>query len=237
MTLHDTTLAPILPDGYGTHRTHADFVARFDDARRLARQRAMAGEEERARFFHMTEMLRLSRGVRGATIEAGCFRGMGSFLICSELRREQEAFTGAGHWMVDSFEGLSQPVDADGDLSRDRFDAGAFTQTSVEHVRETLADFPDVSIVKGWIPEALDRLPEQRYRFVHIDVDLHDPTLHCLEYFFPRLAPQGLLVVDDFGPWAPGLWEGCRKAVESYCSEHDVPFARFDTGNIVMRAA
>ncbi|MEM8757135.1 MAG: TylF/MycF/NovP-related O-methyltransferase [Planctomycetota bacterium] len=229
-------LAPIEPDGYGTHRRHADYVARFDEARLAAGQEYLAVEQERARFFHMLEMLRLSRGVPGATAEAGCYRGLTSFLICRERQLEDDRFSGAGHWMIDSFEGLSEPVAADGPISRDRFDTRHFANTSVEHVRNTLAAFPDVTMVRGWIPDAFADVPEQRYRFVHVDVDLHDPTLHSLEYFYPRLSPGGLLVVDDYGPWVPGLWEGCRPAVESFCKKHDIPFARFDTGNVVLRA-
>jgi O-methyltransferase len=34
---------------------------------------------------------------------------------------------------------------------------------------------------------------------VHIDVDLYQPTLDSLEFFWPRLADGGFVVVDDYG--------------------------------------
>jgi len=47
---------------------------------------------------------------------------------------------------------------------------------------------PGVRFERGFIPDVLSRLPETRWAFVHIDVDLNEPTLACLEYFYPRLT-------------------------------------------------
>lgn len=184
----------------------------------------------RPRFFHMTQMLGLTRGLPGATAELGAYRGLASYLICRCLRDDDGSFDGTGHHIMDSFQGLPQPDDIDGADAR----AGVFGDTSVEHVRETLRAFPGVNIIEGWIPEALAFLPEQTYRFVHIDVDLHEPTLACLEYFHARMVPGGVIVVDDYGPWPTGEWPGCRRAVEAFCARRDVPFAAMDTGNVVI---
>ena len=51
----------------------------------------------------------------------------------------------------------------------------------------------------------LETLAETRYRFVHIDVDIYEPTYACLEYFHPRMVEGGLIVIDDYGfPSWPG---------------------------------
>lgn len=186
------------------------------------------------RFFQMVQMLRLTEGLPGATCEAGCFRGLASWLICQYRRKAEPGFDGSGHWMVDSFEGLSPPVAEDGDFAARRYAEKAFTKTSVEHVRKALQDFPGVRIEKGWIPEVFDRLPDQRYRFVHVDVDIYAPTLACLEYFFPRLVPGGILVCDDYGPWPEGEWTGCGTAVREFCQREAISFAALETGNAVL---
>lgn len=188
----------------------------------------------RTRFFHLIEMFKLSAGVPGATLEAGCFRGMASHLLCHYRRVEDPEFNGHGHIMVDSFEGLSPPIEADGAHAKKSFDNRAFTTTSVERVKQTLSEFPGVQFLQGWIPEILAELPDTGYRFVHIDVDIYEPTLDCLRYFYPRMNRGGIIVCDDFGPWPENIWEGCEKAFREFCNENQIPFAKLDSGNAVI---
>lgn len=207
---------------------HTDFVAMYEEG--LRRTGMTDNAWRRPRFFHLLQMLRLSCGLGGATCEAGVYRGLASYLICREQRTENPGFDGTGHFAIDSFEGLATPDQADGDPSC----AGRFGDTSAALVRNTLEDFPGVRIIEGWIPEALGELPEQAYRFVHVDVDLHAPTAACLEYFYPRMVRGGIIVVDDYGPWPTGEWPGCRLAVHEFSARHEAPFAALDTGNVVI---
>ena len=89
---------------------------------------------------------------------------------------------------------------------------GAFA-ASLEQAKRNLAEFPDIEFHPGWIPLTFGGLPERKYRFVHVDVDLYDPTVESFEYFYPRLAAGGIIVCDDFD------WPGARLALEEFCSE------------------
>jgi hypothetical protein len=80
----------------------------------------------------------------------------------------------------------------------------------MEEVRQALAEFPGVEYHPGWIPDSFRGLPERRYRFVHLDVDLYAPTLAALEYFLPRMARGGTIVCDDYG------WQGARLALDEF---------------------
>lgn len=186
----------------------------------------------RPRFYNLVQFFSLSRGIPGDTAEVGCFRGLSSFLLCHAARTVKPDFAGEGHHIIDSFEGLSAPTKED-DL--DERMQGRFSDTSVEHVRRTLGEFPNVNIIKGWVPQAFSLLPELNYRFVHIDVDLYNPTRACLEYFYPRVARGGVIVVDDFGPWPQGgKYVGCTRAVTGFCEANDIRFAAINTGNAVI---
>ncbi|MFW5652494.1 MAG: TylF/MycF/NovP-related O-methyltransferase [Planctomycetota bacterium] len=87
-------------------------------------------------------------------------------------------------------------------------------------------------------------LADRRYRFVHIDVDVYEPTLACLEFFWPRLSPGGAIVIDDYGPpllstddaESPlsDLWCGCVPAVIEFTTRHQIPLAILETGNAVV---
>ncbi len=192
---------------YAAHLHFPEFLERYGKG--LKQSKMEDNAIRRARFFHLIQMLQLTRGVPGYTAEAGVFRGLSSYLICHQLRRELPCFNGETHFMLDSFEGLSRPVSEDGEYPVKRHKEKAFTETSLDVATQTLSEFTGVNIHKGWIPEVFSKLPEQKYRFVHVDVDVYEPTLASFRYFYPRMSPGGILLCDDFGPWDDNNWPGC----------------------------
>ncbi|MCC6532781.1 MAG: class I SAM-dependent methyltransferase [Burkholderiales bacterium] len=189
----------------------------------------------RARFIHLVELLRRTRDVPGAVVECGCFQGLSSFVMCSYLKQWAPGFDGSGYHVFDSFEGLSEPT-LDDDIP-ETWDnaanlrlmsyAGNFA-ASLEQVRKNLAAFPRISFHKGWIPLCFAHLPEARYRFVHVDVDLYDPTLDAFNYFYPRLSAKGIIASDDY------TWPGARTAIDDFCAERGITFDVTAHGQAVL---
>ena len=94
---------------------------------------------------------------------------------------------------------------------------GHFAAT-LDVVKQSLAAFPNIEYFPGWIPQAFPDETVSRYRFVHVDVDLYQPTRDSIEYFYPRLVPGGIIVSDDYS------WPGARKAIEEFCTGSGVEF-------------
>ena len=178
------------------------------------------------RFYNTAQYFLASQRVEGTVVECGCWRGLSMFIFASLERLTRPHFKGAGFTIVDSFEGLGEPGHHDPASTP----AGHFA-CDRDVVRGNLDAFPQVELVKGWIPEVLQSLPESRYRFVHVDVDHYGPIHGALEYFVPRLEPGGFLVVDDYGS---GAFPGAKRAVEEYASRHRVPFVGLSSGQAVM---
>lgn len=190
----------------------------------------------RSRFHLLYRLIEEILPLEGAIAECGCYRGLSSHLMLSRLRRADPGFSGAGYHVFDSFEGLSEPGPEDRQIGDDppalRVHLAAqrgWFAVPLDVVRQGLAEFPDVSYHPGWIPASLSGQPERRYRFVHLDLDLHDPTLGALEYFFPRLVQGAILVCDDFN------WPGERKAIEDFCARHGVAFETTPHNQAVLR--
>jgi len=175
--------------------------------------------ERRLRFYRLIERLDAILPLDGAIAECGCYRGLSTYLLCRYLALWDEAFDGRGFTVLDSFAGLSTPAaqdaapaDAAGaDAVAPMRHAGAFA-ADLDTVRTNLADFPRLQLHPGWIPQSLASLPEARYRFVHVDVDLYAPTLGCFEYFHPRLVTGGVIVCDDYN------WPGAQRAIDAFCA-------------------
>jgi hypothetical protein len=145
--------------------------------------------------------------------EIGVFRGGGTYFMASALAelglgsRALHAFdTFSGHDGVDIQEEVDDAV---------THTEHKFSGTSLESVREYTAGFPNVHLHVGRIQASADGVAGLKFGFVHLDVDLYDPTVFGLEFFAPRLVPGGMLVVDDYDcVTCPGV----RKAIDTFLS-------------------
>ncbi len=204
--------------------------------RAIARER---GEEmgRRERMWSMVQFLESTRDLEGETAEAGVLYGLGSFLICSYRELREPGFRGAGHHAIDSYRGFAyaHPADLEPGAWESLFtlnETGPSETSYRDRAERVLQPFPEVAFHEGWIPEVFDTLdPDARYRFVHIDVDLHDPTYASLDYFFPRVVPGGAIVIDDYGFPA---WPGCKTATHAFCEKHGVRVVPLPYGNAVI---
>jgi len=59
--------------------------------------------------------------------------------------------------------------------------------------------FRSIRYHKSWIPSRFCDVGDLQYSFVHINVDINQPTKDSLEFFYPRLSPGGILLSDDYG--------------------------------------
>jgi len=104
--------------------------------------------------------------------------------------------------LFDSFEGLSEFAEEDNaGLTRQKHTTEnmrrhfVYPETSLRHNME---GFDFVRVYRGWIPERFAEVDDREFALVHIDVDLYQPTLDSLRFFYPRLAPRGWIIVDDY---------------------------------------
>lgn len=141
------------------------------------------------RKYTLDQLMKIVALIDGDTVECGAYEGASSFLMCRRIEG-----SGRRHHVFDSFEGLSAPRAedgghwAEGDLS-----------CGEEAVREKLREFACVVYHKGWIPSQFGEVSDCRFAFVHIDVDLYQPTLESLSFFYDRLTRGGVILCDDYG--------------------------------------
>jgi O-methyltransferase len=160
------------------------------------------------RRWMLWQLLRLVSGVEGNTAECGVYQGASSYLIC--LANDMRGSATRCHHLFDSFEGMSKPSAEDG-----AHWSGGDLACGEDEVRHTLRDFKNFQTHKGWIPDRFSDVENERFSFVHIDVDLFQPTRASVEFFYPRLTDGGILVCDDFGyTTCPGATEAMNSYLE-----------------------
>lgn len=137
----------------------------------------------------------------GDFVELGVFRGGTALLAARVLAQRGDKRT---LHLFDSFAGM--PVTSKGEP----YVSGDFGQTSEASVRK-LVETTSVSLQMhvGFIPDTFRNLELPQLAFAHIDVDLYKSVLDCIEFVYPRLAPGGIIVFDDYG------FPGCVRAREA----------------------
>ncbi len=176
------------------------------------------------RKFALKELLNFAMLQKGNVAECGVFRGASAYFLAQAIIREGADRT---LHLFNSFEGLSEPQALDGthwtkgDLSCGRSD-----------VEAELAPVSSViQIHPGWIPSKFGEVGNEQFCFVHVDVDLYQPTRDAIEFFYFRLVPGGVLVCDDYGfETCPGA----RRAMDEFFNKCSEPIIHLPTGQGVV---
>ena len=183
--------------------------------------RRLCGENHRPleRKFTVYQLLRSLGHLGGDLAECGAYNGSTAYFMAladREVGARREFF------LFDSFEGLSAPQEADGAYWK----AGDLTSPE-EVARANLAGFNGIHIRRGWIPERFEEVADRAFAFVHVDVDLYQPTLDSIAFFYPRLVPGGMLVCDDYGfTTCPGA----MKAMDEFFADKPETVIHLPTG-------
>jgi hypothetical protein len=145
--------------------------------------------------------------------ECGVFRGFSALAIKLVLLNTSKINK---LFLIDSFEGLSEPVKEDWTSDRGSSMSKGHFATPVDFVQTIFKNYDNVNIIKGWIPEPFTALPESNWSFVHLDVDLYEPIYDTLNYFYPKMVSGGVILNDDYNsPLFPGAGIAWREFFES----------------------
>jgi O-methyltransferase len=163
-------------------------------------------------------------GIPGAIVECGVWRG-GSVMACAlTLLRHGE--TDRDLCLFDTFTGMVEPSAADVPSPYDGYSpqrkwrrlrasgrqwAGVPASEVLANVESTGYPRERIHIVEGRVEETLPRHAPEEIALLRLDTDWYASTRHELEQLYPRLAPGGVLIIDDYGHYA-----GARRAVDEY---------------------
>jgi len=180
------------------------------------------------RRFNLFNLARSIRHVEGDIAECGVFRGAGSYLMLSATKDTNKQLFG-----FDSFEGLSEPGQNDQISNNYTFHWKKHDMSVGESIATSnLIRFKErFQLFKGWIPTRFNEVNNKAFCLVHIDVDLYDPTMDTLRFFYPRLNQGGMIICDDYGSEA---CPGAMKAMDDFAAEHGRYIVHLTSGQGVL---
>jgi O-methyltransferase len=154
-------------------------------------------------FWFQIERLK-KEGISGAFAEVGVYKGETAKMI-------HEMDPSRPLHLFDTFAGFEKK-DLEFENSNHPNYAIDFSDTTVESVANFISGNSNVIIHKGYFPGSTKDIDVEEYAFVHLDADLYHPTLSGLQYFYPRLAEGGIIIIHDYNH----TWEGVTKAVNEF---------------------
>jgi O-methyltransferase len=200
------------------------------------------------RLFGLVQAIRYVSRARtpGAIVECGVWRGGSS--MAAALALIEGGDTARDLYLFDTYEGMSAPTEADrnwrGSSAAGRFsrsqrgdEKSSWCYASIEDVRANLLstgyEEQRLHFVKGKVEDTLPREAPDQIALLRLDTDWYESTRHEMTHLYPRLAPGGVLIIDDYG-----YWEGARKAVDEYLESQSIVLLlnRLDnTGRVAIK--
>jgi len=152
----------------------------------------------------------LERKLRGDFAELGVYKGMTARLL-HHYAPERTLH------LFDTFAGFdARDVSAEQKVTGLAATTKQFSDTDIESVRSYVAAVNDnVHFYPGFFPATVPAaLATRMFALVHLDADFYEPILAGLEFFYPRMAAGGFVIVHDYNAWA-----GARQAVEEFMAD------------------
>jgi len=128
----------------------------------------------------------------------------------------------------------SEGLNAEDDLKFiERFESVGGHGLAKDEVDELLRvkGFENFKLIKGnvfdTLPGYLEKHPETRLSFLHLDMDVKEPTDFALELLYERVVPGGLIVFDDYNAVA-----GETLSVDEFVSKHRLKVEKLSFYNL-----
>ena len=169
--------------------------------------------------------------VKGEIVEAGVGYGKS---LASLAYASQYFQTGKQIYGFDSFAGFPEATVEDlGQRVTDLKNVGGWTETSQALIRSIftrdeqlgstlsfIQNEPErLHLIKGFFEETMPEYLPQSISLLHIDCDLYNGYKHVLNCCWPRMAPGGLILFDEYDDQS---WPGARLAVDDFCQEQQI---------------
>lgn len=154
--------------------------------------------------------------------EGGVFQGM----FAAEINRY---FPKNRLYLFDTFEGFDKKdVDVEIEANYSNVQESYYNETSQEMVLSKLPYKKNAVIKKGFFPDTTLGMPEEKYIFVNLDFDLYAPILSGLQYFYPRMDEEGIILVHDY---FTKFYHGVSAAIEAYEKEIGYKLKKYPIGD------
>lgn len=163
----------------------------------------------------------------GDFVECGVNTGAYARAILSYL---DFAKLGKRFWLFDTFNGLVPSQVSEAEKKAGIAHYFETYQDVYDQVCRTFANFP-CEIIRGAVPETLMQYHGGPVCFLSIDMNCVEPEIAALEFYWDKLVPGAVILLDDYG--FPAHIEQ-KRAFDAFAASKNVPLLCLPTGQAVI---
>jgi len=132
----------------------------------------------------------------GDFVFCGVNTGMMPLTVCHYLDINK---TGKTVWLFDTYNGIPIEQISEREQMLDRASINESYPECFERTKKNFAPFPRAHLVRGKVPDTLPTVPIDAVSYLSIDMNIAYPERAAIEYFWPKLSPGAVVILDDYG--------------------------------------
>ena len=166
------------------------------------------------------------KSLPGAFVECGVSTGFLSSAIMQflEWNSLQKDF-----YLFDTFSGLEERFLTPDEKKTDRL--GWYKDLSYESVRKNFAEFRNVHLIKGAVPDSLGLVEIPKVCYLSLDMNCTVPEIAAVTHFWDKIVPGGMVLLDDY---AYSGYEEQNRAFNAFAAEQGTEILALPTGQGLM---
>lgn len=164
--------------------------------------------------------------LKGDFVECGVSLGLLSRSIVEYV--DFGTATDKRFFLFDTYAGIPADVLTDEEKSRGLDNSMFGYQDCYAHVCQTFADFKNVKVVKGRVPESLATCDVTSVAYLSIDMNNAASEIAAAEYYWDKLVPGAAIVLDDYA--YSEQFAAQHDAFDEFCKKRGVNVLALPTG-------
>jgi hypothetical protein len=135
--------------------------------------------------------------LNGDFVECGVWKGFMSSAIMRYLNWNK---LNKKFFLFDTFEGIDETQVTQEERGRLHLEHyRKYYLPNFEEVKRNFAEFKNVTIIKGSVPDSLRRVEIGPISYLSIDMNNVTPEIQAAEHFWGRIVAGGVILLDDYG--------------------------------------
>lgn len=196
----------------------------------IKKSQFIASDRVITKFIFRQILFEKTLNLKGGVLEVGVGAGNGLrfFIRLQEFYQDTRKL-----YAFDSFQGFPKgsKYDSQNFNLQNKPTYKLFSQTFVREFLSASGASADqingVRFIQGFIPESLEKFDYTPIAFLNLDLDLYQPTIDSLNYFWKYVLPGGVVLLDDYDDErAQVKWPGVKQAVDEFCKKNDITVMR-----------
>ncbi len=166
-----------------------------------------------------------AKQLAGDFVECGTNTGIMSLAICNYIDFNR---TGKNFYLFDTFCGIPEAQMLPEERAAGRGLENSMYEECFEIAKRNFSPFPRARLVRGKVPDTLPSQPIEKVCYLMLDMNIMVPERAALEYFWDKLVPGAIVLLDDYG-WLGYVAQ--KRALDEFAASRGVKILNIPTGH------